>query len=75
MITNLLYEVKSNTDNSCTTYLSKDQIIDLYPLINATDIVGGVHIPKDGQADPVGVTNVLANKSYRSATYQSYQST
>ena len=28
--------------------------------INVDDIVGGVFIAKDGQADPVGVTNVLA---------------
>ena len=40
--------------------VSKDQIKSLYPLINTEDIIGGVHIPKDGQADPVGVTNVLA---------------
>ena len=40
--------------------VSKEQITDLYPLINTNDIIGGVYIPKDGQADPVGVTNVLA---------------
>ena len=40
--------------------VSKDQVKSLYPLINTDDIIGGVHIPKDGQADPVGVTNVLA---------------
>jgi 4-methylaminobutanoate oxidase (formaldehyde-forming) len=40
--------------------VSKDQIKSLYPLINTDDVIGGVHIPKDGQADPVGVTNVLA---------------
>ena len=38
--------------------VSKEQITDLYPLINTNDIIGGVYIPKDGQADPVGVTNV-----------------
>jgi 4-methylaminobutanoate oxidase (formaldehyde-forming) len=32
----------------------------LYPVINDQDILGGVHMPEDGQADPVGVTNVLA---------------
>ena len=40
--------------------VSKDQIKELYPLINTEDVIGGVYIPNDGQADPVGVTNVLA---------------
>ena len=40
--------------------LNSDDIIDLYPVINNKDLVGGVHMPLDGQADPVGVTNVLA---------------
>ncbi len=40
--------------------VSKEQIKSLYPLINTEDVIGGVHIPNDGQADPVGVTNVLA---------------
>ena len=37
-----------------------EQIKEIYPLINTEDIIGGVYIPQDGQADPVGVTNVLA---------------
>jgi glycine cleavage system aminomethyltransferase T/glycine/D-amino acid oxidase-like deaminating enzyme len=40
--------------------LDKKQIKDLYPVINTQDICGGVYMPDDGQADPVGVTNVLA---------------
>ena len=40
--------------------VSNEKIRELYPLINTKDIVGGVYIPKDGQADPIGVTNVLA---------------
>ena len=40
--------------------VSKEKIKEIYPLINTDDIVGGVHIPYDGQADPIGVTNVLA---------------
>ena len=40
--------------------LDKQQIKNLYPVINDQDILGGVHMPEDGQADPVGVTNVLA---------------
>jgi 4-methylaminobutanoate oxidase (formaldehyde-forming) len=40
--------------------LDKHQIKKLYPVINDQDILGGVYMPEDGQADPVGVTNVLA---------------
>ncbi len=40
--------------------LSKNQTKDLYPVIENSDIEGSVFMPKDGQADPVGVTNVLA---------------
>ncbi len=40
--------------------VSKDEIKEIYPLINIDDLVGGVFIPKDGQADPIGVANVLA---------------
>jgi 4-methylaminobutanoate oxidase (formaldehyde-forming) len=40
--------------------LDKQQIKNLYPVINDQDILGGVYMPDDGQADPVGVTNVLA---------------
>ncbi len=40
--------------------LDKQKVKDLYPVINDQDIYGGVYMPEDGQADPVGVTNVLA---------------
>ena len=40
--------------------LNKDRIKELYPVLKNEDLVGGVYMPKDGQADPVGVTNVLA---------------
>ena len=40
--------------------VNKEEIKEIYPLINVDDIVGGVFIAKDGQADPVGVANVLA---------------
>ena len=40
--------------------VSKKRIKELYPVINDKDILGGVYMPEDGQADPVGVTNVLA---------------
>ena len=40
--------------------LNKKQTKDLYPVIHDEDIYGSVYMPEDGQADPVGVTNVLA---------------
>ena len=40
--------------------VTKEQIKELYPPININDVIGGVYIPNDGQADPIGVTNVLA---------------
>jgi len=40
--------------------LSIDQIKKIYPIINEKDILGGIFMPGDGQADPVGVTNLLA---------------
>ena len=33
---------------------------DLHPLIEVDDLVGGIFIPRDGQADPVGITQALA---------------
>ena len=40
--------------------LNQHRIKELYPVLKNEDLVGGVYMPKDGQADPVGVTNVLA---------------
>ena len=40
--------------------LDKQKIKEVYPVINDDDVIGGVYMPEDGQADPVGVTNVLA---------------
>jgi glycine cleavage system aminomethyltransferase T/glycine/D-amino acid oxidase-like deaminating enzyme len=40
--------------------LNKQKVKELYPIINDQDILGGIYMPKDGQIDPVGVTNVLA---------------
>ena len=40
--------------------LDKKQTKDLYPVLHNEDLVGSVYMPKDGQADPIGVTNVLA---------------
>ena len=40
--------------------LNVDQIKKIYPIINDKNILGGIFMPGDGQADPVGVTNLLA---------------
>jgi 4-methylaminobutanoate oxidase (formaldehyde-forming) len=54
--------------------LDKRQIKNLYPVINDQDILGGVYMPEDGQADPVGVTNVLA-KAARMEGVQIFEKT
>ena len=40
--------------------LEKNQIKKDFPIINEKDILGGILMPGDGAADPVGVTNMLA---------------
>ena len=40
--------------------LDIDQIKKIYPIINESKILGGIFMPGDGQADPIGVTNLLA---------------
>ena len=40
--------------------LNIEQIKKIYPIISETNILGGIFMPEDGQADPVGVTNLLA---------------
>ncbi|MDC0518818.1 FAD-dependent oxidoreductase [Candidatus Pelagibacter sp.] len=54
--------------------LDKQQIKNLYPVINDQDILGGVYMPEDGQADPVGVTSVLA-KAARMEGVQIFEKT
>jgi 4-methylaminobutanoate oxidase (formaldehyde-forming) len=54
--------------------LDKQEIKNLYPVINDQDILGGVYMPEDGQADPVGVTNVLA-KAARMEGVQIFEKT
>ena len=40
--------------------LNINQIKEIYPIINEQNILGGIFMPGDGQADPIGVTNLLA---------------
>ena len=43
--------------------LNIEQIKKIYPIINEKDILGGIFMPGDGQADPIGVTNLLAKSA------------
>ena len=54
--------------------LNIDQIKKIYPIINEKDVLGGIFMPGDGQADPVGVTNLLA-KAARNEGVNIYQNT
>ena len=40
--------------------LNIEQVKKIYPIINEKDILGGIFMPGDGQADPIGVTTLLA---------------
>jgi len=40
--------------------LSPEACKEHHPLIDISDVVGGIFIPSDGQADPVGITQALA---------------
>jgi len=40
--------------------LNLEQIKKKYPIINNDGVLGGIFMPGDGQADPIGVTNLLA---------------
>ena len=40
--------------------LNVDQVKKKYPIINEKDVLGGIFMQGDGQADPIGVTNLLA---------------
>ena len=43
--------------------LNIKQIKNIYPVINEENIYGGIFMPGDGQADPVGVTNLFVKAS------------
>jgi 4-methylaminobutanoate oxidase (formaldehyde-forming) len=40
--------------------LAPDDVAALYPILDRADVVGGVHLPKDGQTNPVDTTRALA---------------
>jgi 4-methylaminobutanoate oxidase (formaldehyde-forming) len=51
-----------------------DQIGEMYPLINTADLHGGIHIPSDGYANAVDITQALA-KGARSGGVEIFQNT
>ena len=40
--------------------ITPNEILDRYPKLKINDVVGGLWLPKDGQADPVNITHALA---------------
>jgi len=54
--------------------LNVEQIKKIYPILDEKGILGGIFMPGDGQADPVGVTNLLA-KAARNEGVQIFQHT
>ena len=40
--------------------VSPSEIRSLYPLVNLEDVIGGIHIPSDGYANAVDITQALA---------------
>ena len=40
--------------------ISPNEVRELHPFLNVKDLVGAVFLPKDGQTNPVDVTNAMA---------------
>ena len=40
--------------------ITPSEVKELYPLLHVDDLVGAIHIPSDGQANPIDVTQALA---------------
>lgn len=45
--------------------ISPQEVKDLYPHLNVTDVVGAVHLPLDGQCDPANIAMALAKGARR----------
>ena len=54
--------------------VSVDEIAALYPLVHTDDLLGGIHIPSDGYANAVDITQALA-KGARNGGAQIFQAT
>jgi 4-methylaminobutanoate oxidase (formaldehyde-forming) len=48
-----LFEVEAH-------YMETPEIIEHWPLINAEGVLGGIHMPSDGSANPIDLTQALA---------------
>ncbi len=51
-----------------------DEIVERYPIINGSDLIGGIHIPTDGYANAVDISQALA-KGARAGGAQVFQNT
>ncbi len=51
-----------------------DEIVERYPLVNSSDLLGGIHIPSDGYANAVDISQALA-KGARKNGAQIFQNT
>ena len=40
--------------------ISPERALELWPLLNVDDVVGAVHLPRDGQTNPIDTTQALA---------------
>jgi len=56
------------------TVADTDEIVARYPLINSSDVLGGIHIPSDGYANAVDISQALA-KGARANGAQIFQNT
>ena len=54
--------------------VSVDEIGERYPLVNTEDVLGGIHIPSDGYANAVDITQAMA-KGARADGVQIFQDT
>lgn len=50
----------AQTSDVETEVIDLDRVTELWPLLNTEDLVGALHIPRDGQASPVDTTLALA---------------
>ena len=53
-------------------FLSPREILDLCPILNVDDVIGGAYIPSDGQANPADLTQALV-KGARSKGVRFYE--
>jgi len=54
--------------------INVDEIVERYPLVNSSDLLGGIHIPSDGLANAVDISQALA-KGARNNGAQIFQNT